>query len=616
MVTRFQLLNEDIARVTRLIDEDSSHLLGEAPNLLLIHHDLFHLEEFKDRTLRSVESEGPAVVQVVTKYFRRLDQVSDTFRQYIWALARNMIPLVRENQGSVIVRLLKIIEVEERFDELAQESDHSGGAVRARTPKNYRSEFFSVLHESIAKYFAEKFATIMDVTETLQSANFIFEDLTIVFEELVPRFPEKYKIFPFYALQYHKHVYDLLNRIVGQKLETREILLVTSWVRDYYRTMGDKLGVTEELLEPRLLDDKETSLISEYVKLVQEKLTEWVDRLQQTEEAEFRERDKPPDAEADGFYVTSSAVILFQMINQQIDVAIETRDSRLLFDVLRECFAVMAYFQQKQNKMLESEMARYNLKNEDVALGLPEYIIAVCNNHLKCTEFLETLQQRVEPFLGDSYKENLETSVGDAREGFSKLSKRGITYLVDIVMRDLQPAVVMIFTNAWYDQRPMGAVIATLQDYFTDFKTTLQDYLFTKLVTECLDRFLIAYLEAFRSKQAKFKMPDALQFAKEDLEACITFWSEYRPAKRVKQSFDIFEKILGLLEASASLIFLSWYSLWKAYKDVPMAFVEDLLSKRSDLDRSAVKEAMTSCKAKASEGPSEGESSIFSKLQQ
>jgi exocyst complex component 3 len=240
----------------------------------------------------------------------------------------------------------------------------------------------------------------------------------------------------------------------------------------------------------------------------------------------------------------------------------------------------------------------------------------VANNHLKCAEFLETLQKHTEPFLEDRYKQEFDTKMNDTREGFSKVTKKSVTCLVDIVMRDVNPALAATFTGGWYEQRTMGSVIATFQDYFPDFKTTLQDYLFTKFLTECLDRFLLGYLETFRSKSAKFKMPDALQLAKEDLETCILFWSEYRPAKRVKQSFDVFEKILSLLEASGPLVFLSWYSLWKAYKDVPMSFVEDLLSKRSDLDRSAVKEAMTNCKAKASEGPSEGETSLFSKLSQ
>ena len=96
-----------------------------------------------------------------------------------------------------------------------------------------------------------------------------------------------------------------------RNLETRDILVVLGWVRDYYRVMNERLGVTEELLEPKLLDDNEVRLTTEYVKLIREKLLEWVDRLQENEAKEFVIRENAPEIDNDNMFSTSSSVILF-----------------------------------------------------------------------------------------------------------------------------------------------------------------------------------------------------------------------------------------------------------------------------------------------------------------
>jgi hypothetical protein len=62
------------------------------------------------------------------------------------------------------------------------------------------------------------------------------------------------------------------------------------------------------------------------------------------------------------------------------------------------------------------------------------------------------------------------------------------------------------------------------------------------------------------------------------------------------------------------MLFLSWYSLWKVYNDVPLSFVEEIWMKRDDLDKATVKEAISNCKQKAKEGNPDATTSLFSKL--
>jgi exocyst complex component 3 len=460
VVVRFQQLNKDINNIHTLLEMDATQPLGDAPNLLLIHYQLFRLEKFKDEAILKAKQQGTQVLQIVTRYFKRLDALSDRFREYVLKLARNMLDLIKENQGSVIVRLAKIIEVEEQADErvlameqrrppsLTQLSERSPPQEEPRTVKNYRSEMFNAIHEFITTHFQKKTSSSDgSMLSSLQALNFVFEDLAIVFEELAPRFPPKYKIFSFYVLQYHKNVYDYLNRLTAGTLETREILLITGWVRDYYRTMTDRFGVSEELLEPRLLDDNEEKLVHDYVSLIQKKLKEWVDRLLFTEGRDFSNREKPPETEVESIYCTSAAVILFQMINQQIDVAMDAaRGGRLLLDVAKQCLSIARYFQDAQWKMVEAEEQRFMQRVDNFPPGFPEYVIAVSNNHFRCSEFVEVLQKRLDQHLDDRYRSECSREVGETMDGFLKVAKRGYQTLINIVFHDVGPAFTELFS--------------------------------------------------------------------------------------------------------------------------------------------------------------------------
>ena len=74
-------------------------------------------------------------------------------------------------------------------------------------------------------------------------------------------------------------------------------------------------------------------------------------------------------------------------------------------------------------------------------------------------------------------------------------------------------------------------------------------------------------------------------------------FSQYKPAAEVDASFDIVDKILSMMEASQSLVFLSFWEFAKIHGP-NVAFVESLMKSRGDFDRSAVSEVMDSIKRK------------------
>jgi hypothetical protein len=190
-----------------------------------------------------------------------------------------------------------------------------------------------------------------------------------------------------------------------------------------------------------------------------------------------------------------------------------------------------------------------------------------------------------------------------------------VTILVDIVLSDIGPAVTVLHCSQWYEQDVMQLIVGTFEDYGGDFQKHMCDYMYNKIATELIDRFLLIYLESFRNKNAKFKMPVAAEKMKVDLEIVENFFSTMKSAKRVKAIFEVIEKMISLVESSPRMVYIDFYSLWKQFPDLPMDFVEKILSKRDDLDKATVKEVLELCKSKTKdERVVAFEPTIFSKI--
>ena len=70
--------------------------------------------------------------------------------------------------------------------------------------------------------------------------------------------------------------------------------------------------------------------------------------------------------------------------------------------------------------------------------------------------------------------------------------------------------------------------------------------------------------------------------------------------KELEPQMEVLDQVLSMLEASKSLVFLSYWSFAKVHgPNIP--FVENLMKARGDFDRSAVGEVMESIKRKVKE---------------
>ena len=182
-------------------------------------------------------------------------------------------------------------------------------------------------------------------------------------------------------------------------------------------------------------------------------------------------------------------------------------------------------------------------------------------------------------------------------------------------MTDIIPGMRVLHCSQWYEQDVMKLIIGTFEDYCSDFDKYMPEFLSNKMKSQLMDRFVIAYVESFINKNAKFKFPSAGERIRQDHLKLTEYFSKSKSAKRVQAAFEIVDKILALIEVNPRMIFFDFYTTWKLYPDMPMEFLERLLLRRDDMDKGSVRETIETCKTKTeAEKPDLSITTIFSKI--
>ena len=500
MADQFKKLNDQIQRTTQLLEEDCANVIGPNDNLLLVHYQLQLLEKFRNNTMVQARGASVDILSTLSNSFKKVDALEQSFDQYIWDLASKALDLLKTGNGSTIVRLVKIIEMEEKLDESAAVMDvelveDNTKSVeleftRGRKIKAYRIKFFDVLRNSIVvsiKKIAGQFSD--DVESLLKATDAVIDDLVIINDDLVPLVPSSYNIFRFFVLESHRAIYEMLENIITEgAIGPGSILLLLKWVRDYYSNMHTRLDVSEELLEPRLLGGREDELVTGYISLVRAKLSEWLANILNNETVHFLARSGPPETDGNGQYLLAGSVIVFKMFNQQIDVAITSSRGQLLYDVVLVCIDVLEEYQNTWVRILDQEYQKFIDRAADLSDGLPEYVMALSNDALRSTEFSENIRERLTTLAEESFKAPLGNKVKQLLDGFMKVSRKAYQILIDIIFVDSKPALnILNSAPQWYDQDVMRFVVGTFDDYCDDYQSHLNEYIFNKL-TVCLTK--------------------------------------------------------------------------------------------------------------------------------
>lgn len=117
MVNNLLEMSSRLDDIEAMLAADQDDLLGPAPNLLPIHLQLTQLENFRNESMHQAKKATAHSRNNLARRFERLTGVIEAFDGYIMELARNILPLARAGYTEVIVKIIKIAEIEGREDE-------------------------------------------------------------------------------------------------------------------------------------------------------------------------------------------------------------------------------------------------------------------------------------------------------------------------------------------------------------------------------------------------------------------------------------------------------------------------------------------------------------------
>ena len=117
MLTNLLDMDDKMGNLEYMIDIDSADPQGPNENLLVLHFQINQLETFRNEAVHMAKKSTAETRNTLQQYFARLNRLIDSFDAHILSLAKNILPLVRNGHTDVVVKLIKIAELEGREDE-------------------------------------------------------------------------------------------------------------------------------------------------------------------------------------------------------------------------------------------------------------------------------------------------------------------------------------------------------------------------------------------------------------------------------------------------------------------------------------------------------------------
>jgi len=594
----FCALDAKVERCALLLERDQES--GEPHNLLLVYHYLFRLDNFRKQTLGLMSDAPSTALYTIKRYFKKLDDLSNAFEEFFWRLPRQIFQYAEEGKASFIVYMVKVLWVMD---------------------VEQRSRFFAILDDMIANKFTiavrvSGFAPNENPSGVLDAIDFWLTDLELVSSNLISKFPAEFSILDFFVLNYHRNIHAILNHCLMAKLEPADILYILGWVQAYHDDMTTKFGISSDDLEPRLLDDREPQLIALHVALSRANISQWIGNLFNAEAKAFTERATEPDIDAEDHYTTPGGIDLFQICKQHIDTAAQASKGRLLMEIVNECAKGVNDYIFRMSRLLDQER-KYEGKNPPA--NLEAYIIMLGNTSLKWVSYVQDLVGDVEELIAAECKATASKALKSIADNFVSLAKSCTQALADIIFVTVKDAVQKLFTAEWYGDAAgpptMETIVFTFNDYLNDYTQHADQFLINKLVSDMFETFTQMYLEQLRARSTKLLMGRAPSLFVADLTALQECFALHRDPERVKRAIDPLARCIALICSSERMLFLEFAAFYKMYPDLKLSFFEEVLLKRDDMEKAAVKELVENCRKKTKEEKFvDTPPSVFSKL--
>ncbi|KAI5806257.1 exocyst complex component Sec6-domain-containing protein [Geopyxis carbonaria] len=622
-------LDARLNKVDRMLqDDDGDELTNPMPNLLPIHFALTQLQDFREDVMTQSENADNDVRETLESYFAPLEHTIEAFDERIGLISMSLIDLVRAGNRSLVVRLAKIVEAEERSDERVialkeAQDNHQHLAARfksiqktAKVVRGYKEKFLACIGASAAAKFENAKNNFEDDPESLpESLAWYFGDLETVKHEFAHLFPPRWEIFKTYLDIYHGLMHDFLKEFIDMPdLDGQSLLTIILWNGEYTKGMK-ALGIKAAEMQPHVIDGRESELLREYSGLIAKKMEEWMKTIIDQDSQDFVGREQQP-GEDEGKWHMQSVPTMFTMINQQLNIALDSNKGNVVTGVVEECTRLLKQRQEAWDRLIKQEVNKHvnavtREEQENVPDGILEYMMAVANDQIRCAAYTQEIADRVAPLLSKKYEDQIRMSLEEALNGFVDLATSAVSQILEIVFNDLKPVTRTLFTPNWYENsNEMETMVTTMRSYLVDLQPGLDDDLFPALLHQMSEKTCVVYLSAVNNKGAKFRAQETANQIRADVATGYAFLTEFIDRDEVKGVWTVLQHFLELICSEKEALPDMYEAFKESYWDLPMNWVEAVLKCREDKSRDMIE----SVKQRASYTPRGAEPTIMSRL--
>ncbi|XP_022166340.1 exocyst complex component 3 [Myzus persicae] len=567
------------------------------------HQCLIDLENSRDDLLFEVHklpNQAPSDKILLKAYFEDVEVMSNMLKKQIKLVLSRTLNTVRK-EPMVIVTVLRIIEREERADVFALQRHKQSGFMPPSRPKKWKEMAFDVLQKSVDQRIEgtqvnERSDNKMWLVTYLELCRqLILEDLRVVKTLCVPCFPPQYDIFDKFVYMYHFSLSANLNDIISDGLEGNEYVTIISWVTNTYS--GTELMLHPELnidigkVGPLLKSSIIFDLQSKYLEYIKANYKEWMLKTLDTEKNDWY-AGASPEVGPDGCFHTAAPVIIFQMIDQNLQVTKTISQHLTHKALLLSVDSVSLYGLSYKEAVIEFKKKHFEDRSK--VPFFTHCIITVLNN---CLQFIELALEMKQHYWSSDFKDQSSTAYEKLIKTFQNLRDEAAQFLLEEALIDLDTHFQDLITTKWLTSFiSIETICVTLEDYFQDY-THLKPKNLEYIILEAEDIIVRRYIMAILQKKLNFKTYEERRSAADkmtnEVDQLKSFFMRVAPlVTRDKDSpFDAVVKLSEVLKSEDSeILSLDLHTLVKMYPDITEDQMTRLLGLRGDLSRSEIRE--------------------------
>lgn len=572
--------------------------------LLHTHQCLTDLENSRDELLYELHkypNQSPHDKVMLKAYFADVETLSTLLEKQLKLVLSRTLNTVRK-EPTEIVTALRIIEREEKADTFAMQQHKQTGFLAPGRPKKWKKVAFEVLERSVATriegtHVDDRENNKMWLVRYLElTRQLILEDLRVVKTLCVPCFPPSYDICSRYTTMYHTCLSRHLQELIQNGLEGNEYVSMLAWVLNTYS--GTELMGNHELninnIEPLLSVNVLNQLQDQYLKNMENNYLEWMNNTLTSEKQEWLSNMLPEDANRDGYFVTSAPVIIFQMIDQNLQVTQTISQDLTNQALLLSIDQVIKYGDAYHDSIIEFKNKHFEDRSKMPLFT--QSMITIVNNCLQLMELGMKLREQYQQIGGDV----LETKFQILHTKFMNFRNEAGKYLLEEAFLDLEKHFDDIFTVRWFNNNVPGAadaidvICVTLEDYFQDYNHLCEQN-YEYIVHEAQNLVAKRYITAMLQKKITFKTYEESHAAGKkvvkEIQKIKGAFSRVAASTTISSPFDIILTLSEVLKCEdADMLSLDLHEIVDKYPDVTEDHLRRLMYLRGDMPQSEIRE--------------------------